>query len=178
MCVPFRDRRPGLTRSSPAAEELASTELAGACAWMVRVTSVDPVMAAATAFFAGVAAAHRSEDVEAYLAFFAPECVWVTSRGVCYRGRDSLGDYLRGAIPGGLADGSVSYRVESVHPLADAIALVVVDQLYTDAAGRTRDDRARHTHTYTVTLDDAHPLILAGQNTVNIANPAQSAGCG
>ena len=148
MCVPFRDRRPGLTRSSPAAEELASTELAGACAWMVRVTSVDPAMAAATAFFAGVAAAHRSEDVEAYLAFFAPECVWVTSRGVCYRGRDSLGDYLRGAIPGGLADGSVSYRVESVHPLADAIALVVVDQLYTDAAGRTRDDRARHTHVH------------------------------
>jgi len=44
-----------------------------------------------------------------------------------------------GAIPGGLADGSVSYRVESVHPLADAMALVVVDQLYTDAAGPARD---------------------------------------
>jgi len=51
--------------------------------------------------FRGVERAHRAEDVDAYLSFFDPDSVWVTGRGVCYRGRDALGGYLRGAIPGG-----------------------------------------------------------------------------
>jgi hypothetical protein len=51
--------------------------------------------------------AHRAEDVDAYVAFFDTGTVWVTGRGVCYRGRDALGDYLRDAIPGGLGGGSV-----------------------------------------------------------------------
>ncbi len=128
------------------------------------------VQSSAVAFFAEVEAAHRAEDVETYIGFFAPETVWVTSRGACYRGRRALGDYLRGAIPGGLGDGSVSYRVESTHQLAPGVTLVVLEQVYLDVQGRPRDARARHTQTYAVTLGDAAPQILAGQNTVNVAD--------
>jgi uncharacterized protein (TIGR02246 family) len=127
------------------------------------------VQSSAVAFFAEVEAAHRAEDVETYIRFFAPETVWVTSRGACYRGRRALGDYLRGAIPGGLGDGSVSYRVESTHQLSPGVTLVVLEQVYLDAQGRPRDARARHTQTYAVTLGDAAPQILAGQNTVKVA---------
>jgi uncharacterized protein (TIGR02246 family) len=121
------------------------------------------------AFFAAFAAAHAREDVETYLNCFAEEAVWVTSRGVCYRGRDALGQYLRRVIPGGLGAGDVRYVVESVHPLGPATRLVVVEQTYLDGAGDLRDDRACHAHTYVVTggigeVDDLR--IAAGQNTV------------
>jgi uncharacterized protein (TIGR02246 family) len=120
-------------------------------------------------FFAAFAAAHAREDVETYLSCFGEEAVWVTSRGVCYRGRDALAEYLRRVIPGGLGAGSVRYVVESVHPLGPATRLVVVEQTYLDSAGDTRDERARHTHTYVVTggTGEAKNLrIAAGQNTV------------
>ncbi len=129
-------------------------------------------MAAAVDLFRCLEAVHRNEEVEAYLALFAHDCVWVTSRGVCYRGADELGDYVRAAIPGGLNGGSVSYWVESIRPITGSIIHVVVDQQYTDATGQARDGRARHTHTYLIDLQSPMPLILAGQNTVNVANPA------
>jgi hypothetical protein len=42
------------------------------------------------------AAAHTGEDVETCLNGSGEEAVWVTSRGVCYRGRDALGGYRSG----------------------------------------------------------------------------------
>ena len=125
--------------------------------------------AAAEALFAEVERAHRAEDVDAYLGFFDQDAVWVTSLGVCYRGRSDLGDYLYQAIPGGMADGSVRYVVESIHAIGLHTSLVVVDQTYTNWEGEPRDERARHTHTYVVSLVDDHSRILAGQNTVRVA---------
>jgi hypothetical protein len=94
----------------------------------------------------------------------------VTGRGVCYRGRDRLAEYLRGSIPGGLGEGSVRYLVESIHPLSPDQAVVVVDQTYTNAEGDPRDARARHTHSYVVSFAARQPCILAGQNTVRVAD--------
>jgi len=125
--------------------------------------------AAAEALFADVERAHRAEDVDAYLSFFDEDAVWVTSRGVCYRGRPDLGDYLHRAIPGGLGDGTVRYVVESIHSIGPNSALVVVDQTYTNRDGEPRDEHARHTHTYVVSLRDHYSRILAGQNTVRVA---------
>ncbi len=47
---------------------------------------------------------------------------------------------------------------------------MVLEQVYLDVQGRPRDARARHTQSYAVTLGDAAPQILAGQNTVNVAD--------
>jgi uncharacterized protein (TIGR02246 family) len=121
------------------------------------------------AFFTAFAAAHGREDVEAYLEHFEADAVWVTSRGVCYRGRDAVGDYLRQVMPGGLGGGGVRYVVESIHHLAPGTRLVVVEQAYLDSAGAPRDERACHTHSYVLVAGTAPGdalRIAAGQNTV------------
>lgn len=112
-----------------------------------------------------LAGGHRREDVDAYVAVFDPETVWVTSRGACFRGRATLGDYLRQVIPGGLGDGSVTYRVESVHPISANAVAAVVEQTYLRPDGEPRDADARHTHTYVVAERDGRWRIVAGQNT-------------
>jgi uncharacterized protein (TIGR02246 family) len=119
-----------------------------------------------TGFFAAVEQAHANEDVAAYLSFFDANAVWVTSRGVVYRGIEALGGYLRAVIPGGLAAGSVSYVVESVHLLSPGARVVIVAQTYLDARGRARDESAAHTHTYVLTGVGESIRIVAGQNTV------------
>ncbi len=119
-------------------------------------------------FFAAFAEAHAREDVEAYIALFADDAVWVTSRGVCYRGRKRLGEYLRRVIPGGLGTGTVRYVVESVHTLAPSVRLAVVEQTYLDSAGNPRDEHARHTHTYVLAASALSLRIAAGQNTVRL----------
>jgi uncharacterized protein (TIGR02246 family) len=117
-------------------------------------------------FFAALAGAHAREDVEAYVALFADDAVWVTSRGVCYRGKKPLRDYLRRVIPGGLGTGTVRYVVESVHTLAPSVRLAVVEQTYLDSAGHPRDEHARHTHTYVLTASALGLRSAAGQNAV------------
>ena len=94
-------------------------------------------------FFAGLEAAHAREDMDGYLEHFARDTVWVTSRGVCYRGRDALGDYLRSVIPGGLGE-ALRFVVESVHVISPDIRIVVVQQTYVDGEGDRRDARASH----------------------------------
>ncbi|HEX3929404.1 MAG TPA: hypothetical protein VHW64_01780 [Nocardioides sp.] len=47
---------------------------------------------------------------------------------------------------------------------------MVVEQVYLDAHGRPRNSSARHTQTYVVSLDDAEPQVLSGQNTVHVAD--------
>lgn len=133
---------------------------------MVERGSTPGVVDDVRVFFEGLAAAHSREDVEAYLGYFADDTVWVTSRGVCCRGREELGAYLREVIPGGLGDGTVRYVVESVHPIGPATRLAVVAQTYLDRDGAPRDARAAHTHTYVLTGTAGVLSIVAGQNTV------------
>lgn len=125
---------------------------------------------AARAFFAALEKAHQAEDAGTYAGFFDADAVWVTGRGVCVRGRDRLTEYLRGAIPGGLSDGSVRYVVESAHLIGSDLGVVIVDQTYTNADGEPRDEHAQHTHTYVVSFTSKRPRILAGQKTVRAAD--------
>ena len=108
--------------------------------------------------------AHRAEDVRAYVDLFRHDAVWVTGRGICFRGRPALEEYLHGVMPGGLEGGSVDYRIESVTALSPEVGVVVVDQVYVDHAGQPKPT-GRHTHTYVIvsTVDGAR--IAAGQNT-------------
>ena len=64
------------------------------------VPASSETLADVRAFFAAFEAAPVHEDVEDHIRHFSLVTVWVTSRGVCHRGRDSLADSLRAAIPG------------------------------------------------------------------------------
>ncbi len=48
------------------------------------VTVQDGREVGATAWVGRLPSAHRREDVDAYVSLFAPDCVWVTGRGVCF----------------------------------------------------------------------------------------------
>ena len=110
--------------------------------------------------------AHLHEDVERYVEHFAPEATWITSRGVLVVGRDQLRVYLTGVMPGGLADGSVTYAVTGVAPVGGRATVVMVEQTYRTADGEVKRPGGRHRHTYVI---DAAPddgwWIVAGQNT-------------
>lgn len=111
-----------------------------------------------------LAGAHLREDVETYVSLFAAGATWITSRGVLFKGRDDLRDYLGRVMPGGLAGGSVSYRLAETIAAGDAV-VVVIDQEYRDAGGELKADGGRHRHTYVVTATEDGWEIVAGQNT-------------
>ena len=68
--------------------------------------------------------AHVREGVHQYLHLFDAAATWITSRGVLIVGRDALQGYLARALPGGLAGGSVSYRVAGTVSAGNAVVVV------------------------------------------------------
>jgi uncharacterized protein (TIGR02246 family) len=127
------------------------------------VIDIQPLDGAA--LIARLEAAHRAEDVDAYVRLFREDAVWVTSRGIWFCGQAALQDYLQEAIPGGLSGGSVNYCVESATALSAEVGVVVVDQTYVDATGQPRPG-GRHTHLYVIVSTDQGARIGAGQNTI------------
>ena len=55
----------------------------------------------------------QQEDVDGFLALFDPAAVWVTGGGRRLIGRDVIGEFTRGVLPGAMADGSVTYEVDT-----------------------------------------------------------------
>lgn len=107
--------------------------------------------------------AHGSEDVERYVQLFDAGATWITSRGRLIVGRGELHRYLARVMPGGLAGGSVSYRVAATVSAGDAV--VVIDQEYRTADGALKPEGGRHRHTYVVAGTGNGWTIVAGQNT-------------
>lgn len=108
--------------------------------------------------------AHGREDVGRYGELFDVDATWITSRGVLIVGREGLRDYLARVMPGGLAGGTVSYRVAHAVGAGDAV-VVIIDQEYRLADGTLNEPGGEHRHTYVVTQSEAGWLIAAGQNT-------------
>lgn len=108
--------------------------------------------------------AHAREDVEQYVRLFSAGATWVTSRGALLVGRDDLHGYLAKVMPGGLAGGSVSYRVAEMTRAGDAV-VVVIDQEYRGADGELKSTGGRHRQTYVVVQANGGWEIAAGQNT-------------
>ena len=115
--------------------------------------------------------AHAREDVNRYVDLFDVDATWVTSRGVLIVGRDALRGYLARVMPGGLAGGSVTYRVAQSLPVGDRAAVVVIDQEYRQADGTLKEPGGQHRHTYVVTSGKGPDwAIAAGQNTTFAAD--------
>lgn len=100
-------------------------------------------------------AAHTREDVGGYIELFDPASTWVTSRGVLIAGRAELEEYLNRVMPGGLAGGSVTYRVAHVQAAGDELLILVVDQEYLRADGTLKQADGRHRHTYTAVASNS-----------------------
>ncbi|GII80230.1 hypothetical protein Sru01_52120 [Sphaerisporangium rufum] len=115
--------------------------------------------------------AHAREDVDRYVELFDPAATWITSRGTLIVGRKELAEYLARVMPGGLAGGSVAYRVAHARPAGDGAAVVVIEQEYRRADGTLKEVGGRHRHTYVVTTESAGEWsIVAGQNTTVAAD--------
>lgn len=124
-------------------------------------TPVDTARHVATA----LEEAHAEEDVDRHVELFNPASTWITSRGVLIVGRERLAAYLTRVMPGGLAGGSVTYRMVHGLPAGEGAVVVVIEQQYRQADG-TLKEGGRHRHTYVV--GDCHGggwTIVAGQNT-------------
>ena len=107
----------------------------------------------------------QQEDVDGFLALFDAAAVWVTGGGNRLIGLEEIAAFTRQVLPGGMADGSVTYEVEHVAFIRPDVALTGVRQQYLDLEGRPRDGRSRGSPSYVWSRTTDGWKIVAGQNT-------------
>lgn len=122
----------------------------------------DVLVDAVVARVAELERTQREEDVDGFLALFAPDAVWVTGGGRRLIGSDTIAEFTRSVLPGGMAGGSVSYDVEHVAVISPDVVLTGVRQTYFDADGRPT---GRGLPSYVWARTALGWLIAAGQNT-------------
>lgn len=118
-----------------------------------------------TELVAVVQRTQRSEDVEGFLALFAPDAVWVNGAGRRLTGLDEIAEFTREALPGGMAGLSVRYEVANVRFLAADVAVTGVDQEYLTVDGQSFSPRREGRPTYVWARRDGDWRIVQGQNT-------------
>jgi uncharacterized protein (TIGR02246 family) len=107
-----------------------------------------------------------AEDVEAMLALFDADAVWVSGGGIRLIGRDAITAFTRTALPGAFSgDLSVRYRVEHIRFITPDVALTVVNQEYLHADGSTFSPPQQGRPTYIWHRRDGVWRIASGQNT-------------
>ncbi len=110
--------------------------------------------------------AQLNEDVDAFLALFDQDAMWVTGGGRRLVGLDEIAAFTRAVLPGWRdAGGSATYVVRHVRFLTPDIAVTSVDQEYLDADGLPHSPRQRGLPTYTWRRNGSDWRIVNGQNT-------------
>ena len=108
----------------------------------------------------------RAEDVDGFLALFAPDAVWVNGAGHRLVGLDAIAAFTRSSLPGGMAGQSVRYDLAHVRFLSPDVAITGVDQEYLTADGERWSPRREGKPTYVWVRDDGDWRIVQGQNTI------------
>jgi uncharacterized protein (TIGR02246 family) len=121
------------------------------------------------ALVAEIERAQQQEDVEGFLALFAPTAVWVNGAGRRLIGLDEISEFTRGVLPGAMAGGSVTYEVEHIAFITPDVALTGVRQQYLDAAGEPLAADGAGSPSYLWSRTGGTWKIVAGQNTAVIA---------
>ena len=111
----------------------------------------------------------QQEDVEGFLALFAPSAVWVNGAGRRLIGLDEISEFTRMVLPGAMTDSSVTYEVEHIAFVTPDIALTGVRQQYLDGDGEPLAEDGTGSPTYLWSRTDGSWKIVAGQNTAVIA---------
>ncbi|EFC83336.1 SgcJ/EcaC family oxidoreductase [Parafrankia sp. EUN1f] len=120
--------------------------------------------------------AQRTEDVEAMLALFDENAVWVTGGGVRLIGYDAIAAFTRQVLPGAFAgDLSVRYDVEHISFITPDVVLTGVNQEYLTADGRPLSPPQLGRLSYVWRRRDGQWLITVGQNTTAPADTADTA---
>ena len=115
-----------------------------------------------TARVAELERTQQQEDVDGFLALFDGDAVWVTGGGRRLVGLPVIAEFTRSVLPGGMADGSVTYVVDHVLVIGDDVVLTGVNQQYVDGAG---SPTGAGLPTYVWRRRGGSWLIVAGQNT-------------
>jgi uncharacterized protein (TIGR02246 family) len=116
---------------------------------------------------ARVQSTQRAEDVDGFMSLFHPRAIWVNGAGTRLIGRDSIAEFTRGALPGGMGDGSVGYDVEHIEFISADIALTCVVQQYLDASGNPFDPASQGSPSYLWVRSSGNSWqIQSGQNTI------------
>jgi uncharacterized protein (TIGR02246 family) len=111
----------------------------------------------------------QQEDVDGFLALFAPAAVWVNGAGRRLIGLDEISEFTRAVLPGAMADGSVTYEVEHVAFVTPDVALTGVRQQYLDGEGKPLVADGAGSPTYLWSRAGGIWKIVAGQNTAVVA---------
>ena len=110
--------------------------------------------------------AQRTEDVDAFLALFDADAVWITGGGRRLVGRDAIDSFTRAVLPGGMAGGSVRYDIAHIRFITPEVALTSVDQEYLTADGRSLTPRQEGRPSYLWHRVGEEWRIVSGQNTL------------
>ncbi|MFD4293124.1 SgcJ/EcaC family oxidoreductase [Rhodococcus sp. NPDC058532] len=108
----------------------------------------------------------RAEDVDGFLALFAPDAVWVNGAGRRLVGLDEIAAFTRQVLPGAMADQSVRYDVVDVRFLAPDIAVTSVDQEALTPEEQSFSPRREGRPTYVWARRGGDWLLVQGQNTI------------
>ncbi len=111
----------------------------------------------------------RQEDVDGFLALFAPAAVWVNGAGRRLIGLEEISAFTREVLPGAMATSSVIYEVEHVAFVTPDVALTGVRQQYLDGDGKPLASDGTGSPTYLWHRTGGAWKIVAGQNTAVIA---------
>jgi uncharacterized protein (TIGR02246 family) len=110
----------------------------------------------------------RAEDVQGFLALFDRDAMWVTGGGRRLIGREAIGQFTAGVLPGAFADGStVTYAVTHVLFISDAVAVTGVSQQYFGGDGVAT---SAGLPTYVWRRGDDGWKIVVGQNTAVVSD--------
>jgi uncharacterized protein (TIGR02246 family) len=133
------------------------------------VTAVDDDgdRSAVVAVVAALERAQQQEDVEAFVALFHPDAVWVTGGGRRLIGRDAIAELTAELLPGAMAESTARYEVEHIVFVRLDVAVVAVVQRPVTLDGVPLHDRSEGRPTYLMARDATGAWrIHAGQNTL------------
>jgi uncharacterized protein (TIGR02246 family) len=120
------------------------------------------------ALVAEIERSQQQQDVDGFLALFAPAAVWVNGAGRRLIGLEEISEFTRGVLPGAMTDGSVTYEVEHIAFVTADIALTGVRQQYLDGDGKPLTEDGAGSPTYLWHRTAGEWKIVAGQNTAVI----------
>ncbi|TDO52171.1 uncharacterized protein (TIGR02246 family) [Kribbella sp. VKM Ac-2527] len=113
---------------------------------------------------AKVEQAQRTEDVDAFIALFRKDALWVTGHGKRLYGRDIIEEFTRRVLPGATKDATVTYIPDHLLFVRPDVAVVNVNQTYLPTNPTLPVDNG--SPVYLLAKDTTTWQIAAAQNTI------------
>ncbi|WP_412537977.1 SgcJ/EcaC family oxidoreductase [Longispora sp. K20-0274] len=109
----------------------------------------------------------RNELTEEFLSLFRHDAIWTTAGGRVLWGLTEIADFTRKALPGAMAEQTVTYDLVDVLFIRPDVAAVKARGQYRTLDGVPQGNPT--TPMYVLAKEDGHWLITAAQNTEQLA---------